>query len=147
MRRFPKVRIDRNGMVVLSGLHYRDLNSIFTAAAIHHYDTEKKYAEGSEAHQKAVKDRAGDKYGIGEVCWENYLDNVSWTRRLRILIDAVQKSPPYDHGYDNVPVTQLNQMGRFCRFRAVRQERRSRLAFEELMAQFRKEASGEQPTA
>lgn len=141
MRRFPKVRIDRNGMAVLSGIRADDLRSIFTAASIHHYDIEKEYREGGEKEIEAKLKREENAYGIGEVCWENYLGSAAWVRRQRLLIDAVQKSPRYDHGYDNVPVTQLDHLGRFCRLRAVRDAKKSRHRLEEIMAKFARETT------
>lgn len=46
-------------------------------------------------------------------------------------------SPAYDHGYRNVPITQLDQLGRWCRMRDARDQRKFRLGMECLMATIR----------
>ena len=96
--------------------------------------TLRKSIERAARSTAALSDRAKNKYGLGEVSWENYLDNAAWVRRQRLLIDAVQKPQRYDHGYDNVPVTQLDRLGRFCRLRAVREDREARIRLNEIIA-------------
>jgi len=131
-RRFPKVKVDKKGMAVLSGIHIRDLCSIFTAASLHHYDTEKNYRSGGERYEEALRDRAEDKYGLGEISWRNHLDNCTWVRRIRLLIDSLDH-PPYNHGYNDIPVSQLDKSGRFCRLRAVREQRDQRLLIKKIV--------------
>jgi hypothetical protein len=104
--------------------------SIFTAASIHHYETEKNHEDKAEAVAAEI---AENKYGLGWCVERNYHDDGVWMRRMRMLIDSISKSKPYDHGYDNVPVLRLDGIGRWCRLRAVREERKGRLRIDAIM--------------
>ncbi|MEY9247601.1 hypothetical protein [Bradyrhizobium elkanii] len=59
--------------------------------------------------------------------------NDPWLSMMRPIVDILATTPPYRHGYEDVPVTQLDKSGRFCRLRAVRQQRESRLRVAEVM--------------
>jgi hypothetical protein len=133
-RRFPKLRVNKKGMAVLSGIHIRDLQSIFTSASIHHYETERTIKAKAE---KVERDAQEDNLGLADVIRENYKSDQTWARRMRLLINALE-TPGYNHGYDNIPVIQLDGLGRFCRLRAVKEERKGRLVIEDIMKSFGK---------
>jgi len=117
----PRFKMNRNGTATLSGIPAGFLRSLFVAASIHHYDTEKKH----EASKAAVQAEAAAS-SYGDVILANYHDAGVWIRTMRMLIDSIADAPKYRHGYEDIPVTQLDQLGIFCRKRAVRQARESR---------------------
>lgn len=140
----PRIKRHRDGMATLSGVPHSDLLSILTAASIHHYDTEKKHdgeATEVEAKARAYEEGPENLYFLGAVVRENYADNGAWMRRIRKTLDLLQPRHRYRHRYEDMSVSQLNDLGRWCRFRAVRQEREDRLTIERIMASFRKGAA------
>lgn len=127
----PRVKIHPNGTVTLSGLHYRDLRSILTAASLHHYDTEKKHRE---KEPEVLAEAEENEYGLGEVVLANYRDDGIWIRRIRAILEMCDKQicPPYQPVQG--PVGQLDRLGIFTRLRHIRQERDTRIAIDKIMA-------------
>lgn len=105
-----RVKYHPNGTSTISGFPTRYLRDVFTAASNRQHELEKKY-----------KDEPADP------------DNDYWFKMMRVVIDGVANAPRYRHGYEDVPVTKLDKLGRFCRLRAVREQRESRLRVAEVM--------------
>ncbi|MCA1379453.1 hypothetical protein I6F34_01290 [Bradyrhizobium sp. BRP05] len=100
-----RVKHHPNGTSTVSGFPTRYLRDVFTAASNRQYELEKEY-KAKPADQDI---------------------NDPWFKMMRAVIDMVANAPRYRHGYEDVPVIQLDRPGRFCRFRAVREQRDSRL--------------------
>jgi hypothetical protein len=106
-----RVKHHPNGTSTVSGIPTRYVRDVFTAASNRQYELEKQYEE-----RPADPDI-----------------NDPWFKMMRVIIDSVANAPLYRHGYENVPVTKLDKLGRFCRLRAVREQRESRIRVAEVM--------------
>ncbi|MBP1297044.1 MULTISPECIES: hypothetical protein [Bradyrhizobium] len=106
-----RVQHHPNGTPTIAGVPTRYMRDVFTLASNRLYEIEKQYKA-----KPADPDL-----------------NDPWLAMMRPIVDILATTPPYRHGYEDVPVTQLDKSGRFCRFRAVRQQRESRLRVAEVM--------------
>ncbi|MGC0389243.1 hypothetical protein [Bradyrhizobium sp. USDA 241] len=107
-----RVKHHPNGTSTLSGIPSRFLRDVFTAASNRQYELEKQY-----------KDRPSDP----DI-------NDPWFKIMRAIIDSVANAPRYRHGYEDVPVIQLDRLGRVCRLRAVREQRKFSIEVAEIMS-------------
>ncbi|WP_316207466.1 hypothetical protein [Bradyrhizobium sp. SZCCHNR3118] len=105
-----RVKHHPNGTSTISGFPTRYVRDVFTAASLRQYDLEKEYK---------------DKPELPEI-------NGPWFAIMRTIIDMVEVAPRWRHGYEFVPVTQLEKRGRILRLQAAREARKSRLASEEM---------------
>ncbi|MCS3449926.1 hypothetical protein M2222_001251 [Bradyrhizobium elkanii] len=100
-----------NGTSTVSGIPTRNVRDLFNLASNQLYGLEK-------AHKKSPTDPDL---------------NDPWLKVMRVIIDQGSHIPRYRHGYEDMPVMQLDKIGRALRFRAVRELRESRLRVAEVM--------------
>jgi hypothetical protein len=138
MPRFaPRIKKHRDGTCSLIGLTPTMLSDIFMSAALYRHEDDNR-READRPACLAKIDAASDTM-MQEVMRENLEEGDRWCRNQMLAIKAAQKvlSPAYDHGYRNVPVTQLDPLGRWCRMRDARDQREFRLGMKRLMATIR----------
>lgn len=116
----PRIVIHANGNATLSGVPYRYLSHLLTAAALHEYDEQKK----NEAHLVEEQARAdANDYGLGDVIRRNIAREKSWFKTvhwLRDELDRVVKAAVLrTHGTDYQPKLTLKE-----RLRANEKDRR-----------------------
>jgi hypothetical protein len=135
----PRLRVHKDRTVTISGIPLSFAKSIFTAASLNHYESEKRH----RAKEDQVKiDVAENKYGLADVIQANYADEQTWMRTMRYLVDFVDRALKHDPEIDNIPVTQLDAWQRQERLRRVRDDRNFRHKFDRLMAEVRAGKNG-----
>lgn len=134
MPRFaPRIKKHRDGTCSLIGLTPTMLSDIFTSASLYRHEDDERRDADRPARLAAIEAAAP---AMQDVMRQNLEDGDQWCRNQELAITAVLKvlSPAYDSGYRDVPVTQLDQLGRWCRMRDARNQRELRLGIERLMA-------------
>lgn len=106
-----RVKHHPNGTSTVSGIPTRNVRDVFNVASNRLYDLEKQYKANPTDPDH----------------------NDPWLKVMRAIIDQCAYIPRYRHGYEDMPAIQLDKIGRALRFRAVCEQRESRLRVAEVM--------------